>query len=887
MPRERSAAAVVAVSCACLSLVTSVACTGRRAALAPIAPRSAGPTGAVAGGGPSPTAAAYPTPVPTSASCDFPEPDQAAVQAWLTGGCYLDWPHDPEIRSSGPLVEVDGQTEDDSTHHRVRIYYSPGVVAWLNAGRPATGIPDGEAIVKEMYPTSDAGADADTLLGYSAILKYQDRSHDGWFWSIYFLNPGSMAPMGAFGYSFCLTCHGSADNRELTFADLSHLEGSLVEPQETITEPNQVRLTTSHSQGWLDVDDEAVLPVPLAAPDPDFVAQFPQLAQPAQPMALAFPSSGDDHLPVGPNGPDQFLTSGNCMGCHDASLLMDPQTPNMLVKGENGTDVNVSPYGEWHASLMGLAGRDPVFHAQLESEKALRPSETAFLDDTCYRCHGVMGLRQLEIDQGRPFQHDMVYAEPGTPNGKYGILARDGVSCTVCHHIAPEGLGTPETYTGHFNVGLATELYGPFTDVLPKPMQNALGITPRAGDQIRSAALCGSCHTVILPRLPTEEDPAATDPYANRRIPKGHEQSTYLEWRNSSYQNEREPVDASAAQTCQGCHMPTTYAGPDDAPLAFRIANIEDASYPPVPNRLPDADLDLPVRRPYARHTLVGLNEVVMQMFQQQSDLLGVALRDPYVPNDTMASLLLASQESRKLGRRSANVALEAVRRRGGALEATVVVTNLAGHKLPSGVGFRRAYLDFQVLDAAGKVLWASGRTSPLGVILGPDDAPLVTEFSPDRTEIQPHHDLITSQDQVQVYEDRYLDSDGHLTTSFIGLAEEVKDNRLLPRGWSTTAPDTDFLQPSGINGDPRYADGSGTDAVQYRIPLTEVPGAARITVGLYYQSIPPYYLNERFDTASGPETTRLYYIASHLNLADTAVAGWRMQLAEASARLP
>jgi hypothetical protein len=62
--------------------------------------------------------------------------------------------------------------------------------------------------------------------------------------------------------------------------------------------------------------------------------------------------------------------------------------------------------------MMGLAGRDPIFHAQLESEKALRPSQTGFLDNTCYRCHGVMGQRQVELDKHEPFRHSMVYAVP-------------------------------------------------------------------------------------------------------------------------------------------------------------------------------------------------------------------------------------------------------------------------------------------------------------------------------------------------------------------------------------------------------------------------------------------------------------------------------------------
>ena len=74
--------------------------------------------------------------------------------------------------------------------------------------------------------------------------------------------------------------------------------------------------------------------------------------------------------------------------------------------------INLSPYTEWRASMMGLAGRDPIFHAQLESEKTMRPSQAGFLDNTCYRCHGVMGQRQIESDKQQPFEHSMVYALP-------------------------------------------------------------------------------------------------------------------------------------------------------------------------------------------------------------------------------------------------------------------------------------------------------------------------------------------------------------------------------------------------------------------------------------------------------------------------------------------
>jgi hypothetical protein len=53
----------------------------------------------------------------------------------------------------------------------------------------------------------------------------------------------------------------------------------------------------------------------------------------------------------------------------------------------------------------------------------------------------------------------------------------------------------------------------------------------------------------------------------------------------------------------------------------------------------------------------------------------------------------------------------------------------------------------------------------------------------------------------------------------------------------------------------------------------------------LYYQSIPPYYLNDRFKAApSGAATQRLYFLASHLKLDGTAAEDWKMKIASARA---
>ena len=74
-----------------------------------------------------------------------------------------------------------------------------------------------------------------------------------------------------------------------------------------------------------------------------------------------------------------------------------------------------------------------------------------------------------------------------------------------------------------------------FADVLPLPMQNALDITPGHAPQITSSALCGSCHTVITPTFDSKGE----------QIGEFHEQTTYMEWLNSEFQDDQEPINRS------------------------------------------------------------------------------------------------------------------------------------------------------------------------------------------------------------------------------------------------------------------------------------------------------------------------------------------------------
>lgn len=83
---------------------------------------------------------------------------------------------------------------------------------------------------------------------------------------------------------------------------------------------------------------------------------------------------------------------------------------------------------------------------------------------------------------------------------------------------------------------------------------------------------------------------------------------------------------------------------------------------------------------------------------------------------------------------------------------------------------------------------------------------------------------------------------------------------------------------------DTDFVDGSGSDRILYKATLpNDSAGPYRVQAKLYYQAIPPRYLKDRFTQAQGPATRRLHYMASRLNLQQTAFPGWKLPVAEVS----
>jgi len=915
---------------------------------------------------------------------------QTKLGIFLRNFCHRDersgWRRDKSVRDTGPFTArlENGQWVGDyhGTHAPVVIWYSEEMIDWMEANRPAEGapvadpppIPDGAVMVKEMYPAPAAlcaSVDPTHLLPTSgAAIMVRDRgaAQDGWYWGWfgwpgqgwdpdYPAGPNNRLAFQGFG-QYCMNCHASARDN-LTFASLDNVDGEPGEPLVFLSQHFYApKLIPSHHRLVTLPDDDALrLGQPNLAYDSTFVSSVPaqSLPRPSWESVSKMPSETYDNTWVeagGPSATSEFVTSDQCLGCHDAGgtgLQYDMTEPNP----QNGSQLlNLSPYATWRTSPMGLGGRDPIFYAMLASEtETFHPDASPTIQNICLGCHGIAGQRQFGIDtyedrgECQNFLREYANAVPYPPEptqnpqvhlAEFGALARDGITCTSCHHMLvgegdgpaaeepenrcvverqellnPAAEGFAKTFTGSFLVGKPTELYGPFEKPKVKPMEHAMNITPVYDESVKASELCGTCHTVHLPVMADGETIART-----------YEQTTYPEWAFSDYRTGSTPQGelplgaGPKAESCQSCHMESQDAA--GKPFTSKIAGIQEHSnFPQAEHALGAQDLDLDVREGFARHTLVGLNVFFVKMAQQFPDVLGIRTQDPMLVDLGLDPLILTEQKMlNQASNTTADVTIANLSTAGGTLKAEVTVTSHTGHKLPSGVGFRRAFLEFSVLDDLGQVLWASGRTNGAGVLVDGAGEPLDGELwwkddcsgllHPDALVYQPHYQTITRQDQVQIYQELVtappdgaasqcgLDTTPQppLTTSFLSICGHVKDNRILPSGF-LSLPDrieiaealgagADLARDSGphaVGGDPDYVHG-GKDSLDYQIPLADIPGkpvAVRAT--LYYQATPPYFLQDRFCTSQSADTQRLYFLAGHVNLQGTAAEDWKLEV--------
>lgn len=501
----------------------------------------------------------------------------------------------------------------------------------------------------------------------------------------------------------------------------------------------------------------------------------------------------------------QFSTFETCAACHANS----PSSQAM----RDASGQAIGPIDLWQSSMKANATRDPFFRAVMSAEILATPAAQAVIEAKCLTCHAPMG-RVEAVATGQVLALDDLYVDSDLSG-----LALDGVSCTACHQITPEGLGTPQSFSGHFVMGAQRQIFGPHARPFTTPMVNRSGFTPVQSAHLQESSLCASCHTLHTDAV--DADGAAT----GDRLP---EQTPYLEWRNSSFTTEG-AAPGPEAQSCQGCHMPTTdEQGQAIQTVIARSPNGGDFG-------------QLGPRQPYGRHVLVGGNTLVPAMLRDNAAEL-----NPKAPSAAFDATIARAR--RQLNTRTAALSVVGVQPQGALRKVTVGVENLAGHKLPTAYPSRRVWLRLSVLDGAGQVVYETGGYDARGRLVGPDGSVLPSELAGGPW--LAHRDQVDDPAAPQVWQSVMGDGDGNPAFTLLRGSNYQKDNRILPRGWRMDGPDAAETMPVGVDGDASFM--AGADQVTVLVPAPPAGQTHQVQVELLYQVISPRWAAELFlhDTA-------------------------------------
>ncbi len=445
----------------------------------------------------------------------------------------------------------------------------------------------------------------------------------------------------------------------------------------------------------------------------------------------------------GENEPQvDFHTSDRCMACHNQ--LTTPK----------GQDVSIGI--DWRSSLMANSSRDPYWQASIRRESIDHASVSRDVQDECSACHMPITRYEARTHNEKGPVFDFL---PFPAKGKEAAKAEDGVTCSVCHQISKDRLGTRESFNAEFVINPPVAPndhpeYGPFiiTPGRQLIMQSSTGgFRPTQADHIRDSALCGSCHQLYT----------TARGEGGKKIGALPEQMPYLEWLHSDYPSK---------YSCQQCHMPEV---PEETDISSVLGT-------------PRAGLH--------QHVFVGDNFFMQSMLNRYRDELDVAALPQELTAAAQGTLEFLHTQAAKLELRKVEVA-------GGKLQADVYVENLTGHKLPTAFPSRRAWLHFVVRDRNGNVVFESGKINPDGSIVGNDN-------DADKTKYEPHYREITSSDQIEIYEDILGDQEGRVTTGLLNGVKYLKDNRLLPHGFDKHTAVKDVAVVGDALDDPNFTGG-------------------------------------------------------------------------------
>jgi hypothetical protein len=270
-----------------------------------------------------------------------------------------------------------------------------------------------------------------------------------------------------------------------------------------------------------------------------------------------------------------------------------------LYDSKNCATCHQQHYDEWSASMHAYAAEDPVFLAMNQRGQEETNGE---LGSLCVNCHAPLAVLTGATTDGLNLAE--VPAE------------LRGVTCYFCHNVeAVEG-----SHNNPLKLSNDVTMRGRFADPKANDVHRSEYSALLAGDRPESAAMCGSCHDIVLPSPPA---PAAV-----------HLERTFAEWKGSVFAPENAP-SPSAMSTCNACHLPVVAyepianSGPKRARHSHHMAGVDGplTPFPATDSPVRDAELaaDQAVKREQLLDPTVRI-EICVQTLSDTESAIHVTL---------------------------------------------------------------------------------------------------------------------------------------------------------------------------------------------------------------------------------------------------------------------
>jgi hypothetical protein len=389
--------------------------------------------------------------------------------------------------------------------------------------------------------------------------------------------------------------------------------------------------------------------------------------------------------------------------------------------------------------------------------------DVAGVGEFCWRCHTPRGWlegRSSAADGSLLNTEDMY-----------------GVSCDVCHKFidplsdeakqlvkdVPPGYGNAMIVADPANV-----VRGPYDD-----SKGAMPHETKQSDFHASGNLCGTCHNISNPLY-------AKDVKTQEPALFGHVERTFSEWQLSDYAKQ------GTEGSCQSCHYPQIKGGSKAAKYSS-------------------------VHRDYfVQHGPVGGSTWVQDAtayLWPDADLSKAALK----AGKKKAGELLRTAAELKVSFPDDGT-------------ARLRITNLTGHKLPSGYPEgRRMWINVRFLDAGGDVIREIGRYDSKEDTLFGKTVTVPTLLDAGATKVYEVKPAMS--EAVAKKHGKKAGPSFH----FVLNDTIAKDNRIPPKGFNNAKFAEHLSAPVGAE----YADGQYWDDTDYTLP----DGCAKVAIKLMYQS--------------------------------------------------